>query len=94
MSNIKSKRKVVVLPLVLERKLPALPYLALGMLTAYARSYKDGMLESVYNINRVMVAGHTGAPLKTVYGKVTESPKSRMFVFFLCVESRAQYKSS
>ena len=74
MSNIKSERKVVVLPLVLERKLPALPYLALGMLTAYARSYKDGVLEDLYDINRVIVAGHTGAPLKTVYGKVTESP--------------------
>ena len=74
MSNIKSKPKVVVLPLVLERELSALPYLALGMLTAYARNYKDGMLEGAYNINRVLVAGHEGAPLKTIYGKVTQSP--------------------
>ncbi len=74
MSNIKPKPKVIVLPLVLERELSALPYLALGMLTAYARSYKDGMLSDAYDIKRVLVAGHEGAPLKTIYGKVTESP--------------------
>ena len=74
MSNIKAKPKVIVLPLVLERELSALPYLALGMLTAYARSYKDGMLSDAYDIKRVLVAGHEGAPLRTIYGKVTESP--------------------
>jgi len=73
-SDKESKPKVAVLPLVLERKLPALPYLALGMLTAYARSYKGGILPEAYDIERVMVAGHEGAPLKAIYRKATESP--------------------
>jgi radical SAM superfamily enzyme YgiQ (UPF0313 family) len=69
-----ARPKVVVLPLVLGRETSSLPYLALGMLTAYLREYQDGRLSDAYDISRLLPAGYGDHPLKAVYKKVVETP--------------------
>lgn len=66
--------KVAVLPLVLGRETASLPYLALGMLTAYLREYQGGALADAYDINRLLPAGYDNYPLKAAYKQVVQTP--------------------
>ena len=67
-------RKVLVLPLVLGRQPEALPYLAIGMLSSYIKSYEDGRLLESYNVDPLLPAGHYEDSLKTVYKRVVSTP--------------------
>jgi hypothetical protein len=65
--------KALVLPLVLGRDTTSLPYLAMGMLTAYLRKYQDGQLAEAYDIDPLLPAGYAGYPLKAVYHRAVST---------------------
>jgi radical SAM superfamily enzyme YgiQ (UPF0313 family) len=66
-----NSHKRVVFPLALAEHAWGLPYLALGMITAYLRQYQDGQLTRNYEIMRLSPAGIKGYTLQEVYGRVS-----------------------
>lgn len=62
-----------VFPLALSRSGASLPYLPLGMITAFLREYEGGTLKAHYQIGEVLPAGVPGRPLKPLYERIGES---------------------
>lgn len=56
-----------VFPLAIAEHIWALPYLSLGMVTAYLRSHSDTQLKGAYHIERIALGGIDGHPLEDIY---------------------------
>ena len=73
--------KTLVLPIALGRSKIMLPYLSLGMVTAYARQFNRTKLNSEYRIRRLLPAGYLTRPPRLVYKRVAECAKSPICLF-------------
>jgi radical SAM superfamily enzyme YgiQ (UPF0313 family) len=63
-------QKPTVFPLVLAKDFNTLPYLSLGMITAYLRQHESGTLNNHFHVNRLRLGGVEGFPLEDVYREV------------------------
>lgn len=61
----------VIWPLVLGRSLETLPYLSLGMITAYLRQHADGALHETYDIGPLRLGGCGGHSISNILRDLT-----------------------
>ncbi|MFT6274537.1 MAG: tRNA A37 methylthiotransferase MiaB [Halioglobus sp.] len=66
--------KIRVFPLALARGINHLPYLSIGMVTAYLRQHDNGALEHHYDLGKVQVGGIKGYPLQDIYRQLGQAP--------------------
>ncbi|MFU8765383.1 MAG: B12-binding domain-containing radical SAM protein [Haliea sp.] len=66
----------IVLPLVLGRSLETLPYLSLGIITAYLRQHRDGALLADYDISPLQVAGCNNQPVANIFRQLTSESRA------------------
>ena len=59
--------KPAIIPIALADSESTLPYLSLGMVTGYLRSYCDGLLERHYHIHKIRPAGLAGFELEDLW---------------------------
>jgi len=59
-------KRVSVFPLVVAENFSTLPYLSLGMVTAYLREWNAGLLNRSYKINRLMLGGVEEYPIENI----------------------------
>ena len=75
-----SHPKATVLPLVLAENSWTLPYLSMGMITAFLRAYKGELLATNYQIESLILGGLEHHPLEEIYRKV-QSQQSPICLF-------------
>ena len=59
-------RKLSIYPLVIAKSFETLPYLSIGMITAFLRQYQNGDLKLAYDIKRLLVGGVSDYPLENI----------------------------